>query len=532
MKNIFKPNFNTGLIFATVLLFIILIGFHIQGADLIGELFGIRSDPIVGNLTGLVIFFGIFGFFEGIRSNRNVEITEKIQIFPAIIAGATTGLIIGIYALIVGYLDQLNVDMRQYLAYLSRPAIRLLLYDSSPVVGSLINFGLFTGTTLIGSLLHQLWIQRDVTSLISRTYLKLSNQIQSVPVAQQVKENKRTRYIVYGVGIALLFIIPMFMGNYMNYTLGTIGIYVLMGLGLNIVVGLAGLLDLGYVAFFAIGAYTIGELTSPAPISFTTNFWIALLIGIILAALSGILLGIPVLRLRGDYLAIVTLGFGEIIRILIRSDLLSDVLGGPQGIRNISSPSLFGRVLASDRAYLYFIIIGIFLVAFITQRLQHSRVGRAWLAMNEDETVAQAMGINTLRYKLLAFSIGAAMAGLGGVLFAARNQYTGPEDHTLMVSINVLSLVIVGGIGSIPGVITGAFVLKGLPELLRQLNDYRILAFGALLVVMMIWRPEGIWPSKQRALEFHEHEEEPLPQIDETELPELTVDEEEGKLRL
>ncbi|MBW2591045.1 MAG: branched-chain amino acid ABC transporter permease [Deltaproteobacteria bacterium] len=292
--------------------------------------------------------------------------------------------------------------------------------------------------------------------------------------------------------------------------MGTVGIYVLMGLGLNIVVGLAGLLDLGYVAFFAIGAYTAGLLIAPAPLPLQIGFWPVLIFSIVMAAFAGILLGIPVLRMRGDYLAIVTLGFGEIIRVLIRSDMLSPYLGGPQGIRDISGPSLFG-VSFSGKAYLYLIILAILLIILFTNYLQNSKVGRAWMAMREDETVAQAMGINTLYYKLMAFATGAAFAGLGGALFAARNQYTGPADHTLMVSINVLCLLIVGGMGSIPGVIVGAFVLKGLPEILRELDLYRLLVFGALLVFMMIMRPEGLWPAPRRKMELHEGDLEGIP---------------------
>jgi branched-chain amino acid transport system permease protein len=239
-----------------------------------------------------------------------------------------------------------------------------------------------------------------------------------------------------------------------------------------------------------------------------------LILSIVFAAFSGILLGLPVLRMRGDYLAIVTLGFGEIIRVLIRSDMLAPYLGGPQGVRDIAGPSLFGISLISEKSYLYLIMIGILLTILITNYLQNSRVGRAWMAMREDETVAQAMGINTLYYKLLAFATGAAFAGIGGALFAARNQYTGPADHTLMVSINVLCLLIVGGMGSIPGVIVGAFVLKGLPEILRELELYRLLVFGGLLVVMMIIRPEGIWPAPRRRMELHEGEPGVLPPDD------------------
>jgi branched-chain amino acid transport system permease protein len=285
-----------------------------------------------------------------------------------------------------------------------------------------------------------------------------------------------------------------------------VGIYVLLGVGLNVVVGLAGLLDLGYVAFFAIGAYTVALLTAPTPHGIMMSFWLALPIGIALAAMAGVLLGIPVLRMRGDYLAIVTLGFGEIIRILSKSDVLTSFTGGPRGVRSVASPVLFGFDL-SDYFY-HLILIAIVLVVFLSYRLQNSRVGRAWMAMRDDEDVAKAMGIHVLKYKLLAFAIGAAFAGLGGVLFASRNLFTGPDDHTLLVSINVLCLVIVGGMGSIPGVVMGSLVLKGLPELLRELSDYRMLAFGTLLVIMMILRPEGLWPSKRRRMELHEEDEQ------------------------
>jgi len=325
-------------------------------------------------------------------------------------------------------------------------------------------------------------------------------------LAKQYKDHPRSKWIGYGLLGLVVFITPQFLGKYWNYAMGTVGIYVLMGLGLNIVVGLAGLLDLGYVAFFAIGAYVAGLLTAPAPIALQIGFWPVLILSVVFAAFAGILLGIPVLRMRGDYLAIVTLGFGEIIRVLIRSDMMAPYLGGPQGIRDIAGPSLFGLSLTSEKAYLYLIIIGILLTILFTNYLQNSRVGRAWMAMREDETVAQAMGINTLYYKLLAFATGAAFAGLGGALFAARNQYTGPADHTLMVSVNVLCLLIVGGMGSIPGVIIGAFVLKGLPEILRELDLYRLLVFGGLLVFMMIIRPEGIWPAPRRMMELHEDE--------------------------
>jgi branched-chain amino acid transport system permease protein len=267
-----------------------------------------------------------------------------------------------------------------------------------------------------------------------------------------------------------------------------------MGIGLNIIVGLSGQLVLGYVAFFAVGAYTAGVLNSPH-YSLMWGFWVAIVLGVLLAALGGILVGLPTMRLRGDYLAIVTLGFGEIIRILLNSDMLASLTGGPNGIQDIRGPTFFGIPLSSDVDFMYLIGIGVILSVFIANRLQRSRVGRAWVSIREDETVAAASGVDTQRYKLMALAIGAAFAGLAGVLFATRNQFTGPGDHTLMVSINVLSIVIVGGMGSIPGMFLGSFALKGLPELLREFANYRLLAFGALLVVMMIIRPQGFWPA-------------------------------------
>ncbi len=283
--------------------------------------------------------------------------------------------------------------------------------------------------------------------------------------------------------------------------MGTVGIYVILGLGLNIIVGLAGQLVLGYVAFFAIGAYAFALLTAPQPHNLNWNFWPAVIVGILLAGVTGILLGLPILRLRGDYLAIVTLGFGEIIRIMLRSDLMTPITAGPRGVRDIVGPSLFGRSFASDIDFMYLIVLAVLLAIFITDRLHNSRTGRAWVAIREDEVAARAAGINTFQSKLLALAIGAAFAGLGGALFASRNQFTGPEDHTLMVSINVLALVIVGGMSSIPGVILGAFALKGLPEILRELENYRLMFFGGLLVVMMILRPEGLWPAARPRLE-------------------------------
>ncbi|NSW53593.1 MAG: ABC transporter ATP-binding protein [Anaerolineae bacterium] len=294
---------------------------------------------------------------------------------------------------------------------------------------------------------------------------------------------------------------PFVWGSYWNYVMGTVGLYILLGLGMNIIVGLSGQLVLGYVAFFAIGAYAMGLLSSPEPLGIQLGFWPALLASILVAALTGILLGLPILNLRGDYLAIVTLGFGEIIRILIKSDSLTWFTGGPKGLRAIAQPAIFGLKFNSDVNFMHLILVGVLVGVFIAYRLQYSRTGRAWLSVQGDQTVSRATGVNTYQYKILALALGAAFAGIGGAIFASRNQFTGPEDHVLMVSINVLCLVIVGGMGSLPGVILGSFVLKGIPELLRDLTDYRLLVFGVLLVVMMIVRPEGLWPTRRPKLE-------------------------------
>jgi branched-chain amino acid transport system permease protein len=325
---------------------------------------------------------------------------------------------------------------------------------------------------------------------------------------QRVLEYEHSRRIAQAMGVALLLLAPFVLGRYWNYTLGTVGIYIILGLGLNIVVGMAGLLNLGYAAFFAIGSYTVAILTSPQ-YGIEWSFWVALPIGILLAGITGVLLSLPVLRMRGDYLAIVTLGFGEIIRILLKSDVLTDLTGGPRGIRAVGGPTIFGIPVNNEFYFVYLILLGIVLAIVVTLRLQSSRLGRAWMAMREDEDVAQATGIYTLQYKVLAFALSAAFAGLAGVVFASRNKFTGPEDFTLLVSVNVLSLVIIGGIDSIPGIVLGAFVLKGLPEVLRQLEDYRMLAFGALLVVMMIVRPEGLWPAPRRRMELGREEPPP-----------------------
>lgn len=269
----------------------------------------------------------------------------------------------------------------------------------------------------------------------------------------------------------------------------------MLGIGLNVVVGFAGLLDLGYVAFFGIGAYGYALMASPQ-FGMHIPFWLMLPVCVALAAAGGALLGVPVLRLRGDYLAIVTLGFGEIIRVVLNN--LDPVTNGPRGLLRIDPPFLGTTPIDNPQRWYYLILAGVLLAAFTADRLNNSRIGRAWIAMREDQDAAAAMGIDVLKYKLLAFTIGASFAGAGGAIFAARQGAIFPENFSLMVSINVLCLIIIGGMGSIPGVILGAVVLIGLPEVLRGIEQYRMLAFGALLVIMMIFRPSGFLTASRR----------------------------------
>ena len=282
---------------------------------------------------------------------------------------------------------------------------------------------------------------------------------------------------------------PLLFSTYQVNIMTTALMYVVLGLGLNIVVGVAGLLNLGYVAFYAVGAYTYALLN----LHFDVGFWVALPLGGIMAALFGILLGFPVLRLRGDYLAIVTLGFGEITLQVLKN--WGEVTRGPSGISNIDRPGFLGMNLSMEAMYhyqYYLTIAMVVLTIFVINRLQNSRIGRALFALREDEIACQAMGIDKTAIKLTAFSLGATWAGLAGVLFAAKNAYINPDSFTFLESAMILCIVVLGGMGSIVGVIIGALLLILLPEYLRAFSDYRMLAFGAILVLMMIFRPQGI----------------------------------------
>lgn len=321
---------------------------------------------------------------------------------------------------------------------------------------------------------------------------------------------KRKRRLASWVLLGLFLLIwPQIVGPVLSDVTNSVGLYILMGLGLNIVVGYAGLLDLGYVAFYALGAFTMGVLTTTGGEIFFDlrwTFWEALPFAVIVAVLAGIALGVPVLKIRGDYLAIITLGFGEIIRIMFLSDFLKPYFGGSFGIVSIASPTIGGIVLDTPQSLYYVILAACLLALFVAHRLRDSRIGRAWKAIREDEDVAQAMGINLTATKLLAFATGAAFGGLSGALFASKLSTVYPHSFQLTTSINVLALIIVGGMGSLPGVIVGGLLLAGLPELLREFSEYRFLIFGVLLIIMMLNKPEGFLPEAVHKREFHEDE--------------------------
>ncbi|HEX2028710.1 MAG TPA: branched-chain amino acid ABC transporter permease, partial [Nitriliruptorales bacterium] len=321
-------------------------------------------------------------------------------------------------------------------------------------------------------------------------------------------ERQRWAAVAIAAVIAVVAVTPMILGTFMSEILDLVGIFLLMALGLNIVVGYAGLLDLGYVAFFAVGAYSTAVLTSPASPTLSPEliFWAALPFVVLAAAFSGVLVGTPVLRMRGDYLAIVTLGFGEIARILFLSDWFKPMFGGAQGITRIPGITIGAAELNTPPEFFYPIAGLVLLTAYLSWALYHSRTGRAWIAMREDEPVAEALGINIVTAKLSAFIIGATLASFGGAVFASKIGAIFPNSFSIVVSIIVLVIIIVGGMGSLPGVAVGALVIQGIPQLLREFEAYQFLLYGALLIYMMLAKPEGLVPSKRRAQELHQDE--------------------------
>jgi branched-chain amino acid transport system permease protein len=287
-------------------------------------------------------------------------------------------------------------------------------------------------------------------------------------------------------------ILPFLANNYWLDVATLALFYIVLAQGLNVVVGFAGLLDLGYAAFFAVGAYTTGILMTV----YGWSFWLTLPVSIALAAVVGVIIGAPTLRLRSDYLAIVTLGFGEIIRLLA---INLSITGSASGIYGIPRPSIGSYVLAGQLDFYYLILVIAILAVLAVKRLGTSRIGRAWMYIREDEDAAEAMGINRINMKLLAYSIGAVIGSLAGSVFAVKMSAIAPLSFSFTQSIMILLAVVLGGLGSIPGVVLGAVLVITLPELLRSVEDWRYLIFGIALVAMMLFRPQGLWPARYDA---------------------------------
>ncbi|MEA1910568.1 MAG: high-affinity branched-chain amino acid ABC transporter permease LivM [Spirochaetota bacterium] len=357
--------------------------------------------------------------------------------------------------------------------------------------GSLLGMGI--GSFLMATLWRYLLERKQMQSPLS------SKKTLQMKVMDWANKNPKVKKIALIAVIVFIAAFPFLTSMYQTSIMTTALMYVVLGLGLNIVVGLGGLLHLGYAAFYAVGAYTYALLNY----HFGLSFWICLPIGAGLATIMGILLAIPVLRLRGDYLAIVTLGFGEVIRIVLEN--WNGLSFGPSGIANIPRPGFFGMTFKLQTAtiYIYFIMIAmVIFTIFVVRRLENSRTGRAWIAMREDEIATEAMGIDITKSKVTTFALGAFWAGMVGVIFAAKTTFINPASFTLWESVMILCVVVIGGMGSIVGVVVGALILILLPEYLRAFSEYRMLIFGAILVIMMVFRPGGIISNIRKIYKF------------------------------
>ncbi len=526
------------------------------------------------SVVGLVLAFGKTYIISGVLTMAQVfvlapflfEATQSIRQLPSkepiktLLVGGLTGLLGGaVLALFILINNFINI--RSVLINVSPDLVNLLTFHLPLVAGllALLGISLVVGLVAAGVfmlpdrirgalsqavmvvvlvglfrdlivtvILHWGWVQYAFLWIFAQSGLTIISALllfalvgglgywsagrnrKAIAANRTPRQQKVVRWGTLGVLGLIALLLPAILGSYFSEILDNVGIYILMGLGLNIVVGFAGLLDLGYVAFYAIGAYTLGMLTTSEAVGLLhLSFWVALPVALVVAVAAGVILGLPILRLRGDYLAIVTLGFGEIIRIVVLSDWLKPLLGGSEGIQRIGKPAIGGLVLANQQQLYYLILVCILIAGFIAIRLKDSHLGRSWMALREDEDVAEAMGINKVTTKLLAFAMGALFSGLGGVLFATKVGSIYPQSFSFIVSINILSLIIVGGMGSIPGVFVGGLALVGLPLLLSQFADFRYLIYGAVLVIMMLRKPEGLAPEARRRLELHEDDAGP-----------------------
>lgn len=526
-----------------------------------GERVIIDSSLTMGYLLLGLIFLGV-GYFAGspppqLEGTQIQKVGPK-NILSGFIATLTASSILTVFTIIASQIE----NIRSFFLNVSPALLKLLLFNQEVTGGALIL--LFAGSLigLLGAGIHFLSPRWRSTLIMAFSWMLLIGVLEdviiqifrqvglaelrkivyipsgglsylgaiviwifvftvyyngiakraSIPEDQRpvltAEQRKRNQLRLLWLVILFMAILPWVLGSANTEIVDKIGLALLMGLGLNIVVGFAGLLDLGYVAFFAVGAYGITVFTSPSSPLFAPelSFWMALPIVVVIAAIAGVFVATPVLRMRGDYLAIVTLGFGEIARIIAKSEWFTPVLGGAQGI--LSVPNIYiGPIAIHKPQEIYYPILAFcLLAAYISIRLQNSRIGRAWVAMREDEPVAEAMGVNIVTAKLTAFITGAILASFSGALFATKIGSVFPASFELVVSIQVLVLIIVGGMGNIPGVVVGSLVIIGIPELLKEFDEYREFFYGIVLIVMMRAKPEGLLPSKIMQRELHEGE--------------------------
>ncbi len=558
-KSVWRSAIETGLIMGVVLLYLGVIGMFaaFQEREVIYE---------VVTLGQILIFFpALIGGWMAARRVQKSGAAPVIVMASALVAGAVTA----VPTLIMLFINANIENVRDVLVNVNRDWVDMVTFDNRAdlLTGTLALLGvlivsagvggvltllpkklrgalMFAGALvlLIGmfgetvrQILQQLVPRETLDTIYRRTSLRLTPAIVLFVLGfvgsyfWEVRRNAVTRSynampapqrtVVQRIGLLIFLVallaLPWIVGRALSDIIVTVGIYVMMGLGLNIAIGLAGLLDLGYVTNYAVGAYVAAVLTSTGALGLTggqMSFWVVIPIALIAAMITGFILALPILKMRGDYLAIATLGFGEIIGTLAISDWLRPVIGGAQGVLFIPKPNFFGTELVNPEQLYYIVLAACIVTLFVSIRLNNSRIGRTWMAVREDEDVAAAMGIDTARAKLLAFTVSAATGGVAGAIFAAKVGTVFPNSFTVFVSINVLSLIILGGMGSNPGIVLGAIALVGMPELLREFSEFRWLIYGALLIIMMLNRPEGLIPSKVRQRELAaENPPEPAP---------------------
>lgn len=510
MKNNLGNAFTKGILAGIILIFLELINMTSSLGIMLEKLLTsnasvkVVSAPFYAAIIALVAFFvaGVYArsLFKFGCDRPKLPGTLR----DATLIGIVAGLLIVLTNALLSTLNANGVKIRTYLDMLSPEVIQTASFNQPIPSMALIYFALTVAGALLGALLA--WTLK-ANNQPEEAWQSLKKNIARNKTIKAIRANNTVRVLVIIAVIALVIALPFILSPYGLSVLVLILIYAILGLGLNLIVGLSGQLVFGFVAFYAIGAYTFALLTAPKPLGLEFSFPLSFLVALVISGIGGMLVGLPIMNLRGDYLAIVTLGFAEIVRTLANSNLLADYTGGPQGIKDIGQPiqpgfisSLFGKDLPDNVFFFYVITVVFAAVLYIVYRLQFSRVGRSWEAMREDETVAQACGVSTGYYKVLAVVIGAIIAGGAGAIYASRNTYIGPNDFVFMVSVNSLAVIVVGGMGSIPGALIGAFIIKGIPELLRDLDNYRMVVFGVLLIAMMILRPEGLFPIQRKKI--------------------------------